>query len=114
VSDQHTGSVAERLDELDHVVDDVRHQVGVDTARLGRLAVAAQVGSHRAEPRSRERGQLPLPRDPILRKAVKEDDERPVALRVIVQLQRFGSYPVLPPPVPPVLPFPPPVPPVPR
>ena len=62
MADQHARLAAvQRLDQLDDVVDEERHAVGIDVAWLGGVAVAAQVGSDGAKTGARERRQLPLP-----------------------------------------------------
>ena len=85
---------AERLDQMRDVVDEEREAVVVDVPRLRRVAVAAEVGRDRAQAGRGERGQLLPPRQARLGKAVKEDDERTVALRLVGQrhyLSRFTA-----------------------
>jgi hypothetical protein len=85
VSNEHTRRAAEGFDQLRHIVGELVDAIRFDAARLGRIAVAAQIGSDGAKAGRRERTELSLPRMARFGKAVKEDDERAVALLVIVQ-----------------------------
>jgi hypothetical protein len=87
VSDEHTRCAAERFDQLRDIFSEDVRSIRLDAARFWRIAVAAKIGSDRAKSGSGEGGELQLPRMPRLREAMKEDDERPVALLVIVQFR---------------------------
>ena len=84
VSDDRRFPLAEGLDQPAHVGDQLGQRVGRDPLGLVALVVAAQVRRDDAKT-WRERRDLVTPRIPALRKAVQEDDERPVAVDGTVQ-----------------------------
>jgi hypothetical protein len=90
VSDQHGRHIAEGFDQLDDILGDDGDAIVGDAARLGRVAVAAQVGRDRAEAGIREGGELPPPRRARFGEAVEEDDQRAVPLRIELQLRRVS------------------------
>ena len=90
VTDDHGLGLAERLDQLDHVADQVEQRVGVD--RLGRLgaAVAAHVGRDAAEAGGADRLELMPPRVPALRPAMAEQHQRAAAGLGVAHVDAVG------------------------
>ncbi len=68
---------AERVEDADHVADEVEERVLIDGVWLVALAIAAQVWGDGAKARRGERGELMSPGTPGFREAVAEEDERP-------------------------------------
>src|SRR6185436_19394481 len=85
VADEDARRAAESLDQRADVVDDLRHPIRVDVARLRRLSVTAHVGCDCAEARASERGELMPPGVAEFGEAVEEDDQWSVALLDEVQ-----------------------------
>ena len=77
--DDHGFALAKRVQQPDHVADQVEHRVLVD--RLGGvgLSVAAHVGRHDPVAGLGQGNELVPPRVPRLRKAVAEQHERALA-----------------------------------
>jgi hypothetical protein len=73
-------ALAKPCNEARKIVEERLDAVRSDARGLVREVVAAQVGRHGAEARSRERGDLVTPRVPELGEAVEEDDERSLTL----------------------------------
>ena len=86
MSGDHRLFGAERIDDADHVADQVKQCVLVDRLRPVGLAVAAHVGRDHAISGGRERGELMAPRVPGLGKSVAENDERSLPLFGKVQM----------------------------
>jgi len=74
VADDHRRRRLQRVEQPDHVADEVQDRVLVDRMRRIGLAVATHSGGHRVEAGRRERQQLVAPRDPALWKAVAQHD----------------------------------------
>jgi hypothetical protein len=68
---------AERIEQPDHVADQVEERVLVDRLRPVGPAVTAHVGGHGMEPRLGECRELMAPGIPGFGKAVAQEDERP-------------------------------------
>ncbi len=71
---------SQRIQQPDHVADQMQQRVPVDLRRLVGPPVAAQVGCDRTEPGCGEGRQLMAPRIPNLGKAVAQQDQRAFAL----------------------------------
>ena len=89
VADDHRLALAERLDQPAHVGDQLGERVRRHAGRLVAQVVAAEIGRDGAETGCEGRDLVP-PRVPALRKAVQQDDERPVAVDRAVELDAVG------------------------
>src|SRR5208337_5119949 len=79
MADDRGPLLPERVDDADHVADEVQERIFLDLFRPIRLAIAAHVRRDRMVAGFRERLQLPSPGIPGFGKAVAEDDERAFA-----------------------------------
>ena len=77
VPGDHRRSLAERVEQADHVADQVQERVLLDLLRRVGLAVAAHVGRDGVEAGLGQGAELVAPGVPGFGKAVAEDDERP-------------------------------------
>ena len=95
VADEVRPFVPEVPDEVRDVSREELHPVAADALRLLREVVAAEVGGDDAEAGRGERGDLVPPREPVLREAVQEEDEGPLARLDPVEAQAAdGLFPV--------------------
>jgi hypothetical protein len=76
VADDNGLLLAERVEDPDHVADEVKERIFLDLLRTVGLPIAAHVGGDRAPARFGERAQLMPPGVPGFRKAVAHQDER--------------------------------------
>ena len=79
MADDRGPLLPERVDDADHVADEMKERVFLDLLRPIRLAIAAHVRRDRMVAGFRKRLQLPSPGIPGFGKAVAEDDERAFA-----------------------------------
>ena len=98
VAGDHRLLGTERIEQADHVADQVQQRVLVDRLRAVGLAVAAHVGRDGVVAGLRQRGELVAPGIPGLRKAVAQQHQRPVArsamcmrMPLVSTVRWFGS-----------------------
>ena len=78
------------MDQSNHITGQLEDVVCLDGLRPIRLAVATLIRSHHVESRISECRQLMSPGIPAFRKAMAEDDQRPLALLDEVHLNAVG------------------------
>jgi hypothetical protein len=71
---------AQRIEEPNHIADEVQQRVLVDRFRVVGLTVASHIKRDSMESRRRQRGKLMSPRVPGFWKAVAQDNKRSIAL----------------------------------
>src|SRR5262249_34542652 len=79
VADEDGTLDLERIEEADQITSKLAESVGLDRGRRAATAVTALIGSDGAKSRPGGRLELMAPAEGEIRKAVTEDDRRPVA-----------------------------------
>ena len=88
--DDRGRALAKRVHESDDIAGEMKNAVSVDRLGAIGLAVAALVGGDDAEAGLRERRYLMAPRIPGFRKAVAQNDQRPLAGLDVVHPDTVG------------------------